>query len=130
MRPAIVLVDHGSREPAANAVLDQLAVLLRARFPEHSIHVAHMEHGPPFLSDAIAACRAEGAREIIVHPYFLTPGRHSVQDIPRLVAEAAAGVPKLTVRVTEPLGVHEGIVDAICDRIAAVSGSEDRSRSG
>ena len=130
MLPAIVLIDHGSREPAANAVLDRVAELLRARFPQQSIHVAHMEHGPPLLGDAIDACAAEGAREIVVHPYFLTPGRHSVQDIPRLVEEAAAGVPDLTVRVTEPLGVHEGIVDAICDRIAAVSGSGDRFRSG
>lgn len=130
MRPAIILVDHGSREPAANAVLEQLAERLRIRLPERSIHVAHMEHGPPFLGDAIEACRAEGAREIIVHPYFLTPGRHSSQDIPRLVAEAAARVPELTLRVTEPLGVHEGIVDAICDRIAQVSERGDRSRTG
>ena len=33
---------------------------------------------------------AAGAREIVVHPDFLGPGRHSREDIPRMAMEAAA----------------------------------------
>lgn len=124
---AVVLVDHGSREPAANALLERVAELLRPRLPGWRVHVAHMELAPPSLGDALEACVAEGAREVVVHPYFLAPGRHSTGDIPRLAAAAAARHAGVSVRVTDPLGVHPGIVDAVLDRVTA---GADRSRSG
>jgi len=114
---AIVLVDHGSREPAANALLEEVARALRDRLPGERVCVAHMELAPPSLAEAIEACVAEGAREVVVHPYFLAPGRHSTVDIPRLAAEAAARHAEVRVRVTPPLGVHPGLVDAVLDRL-------------
>jgi len=127
MKRAIVLVDHGSRVAEANAQLDQVAERLRERVPERFVAVAHMELAEPSLDHALDACAAAGAEEVVVHPYFLGPGRHSREDIPRLAAAAAARHPALRVLVSEPLGVHPGLVDAVLER---VSESEDRSRSG
>ena len=123
----MILVDHGSRELAANAQLEKIAALLRARLPGRLVCAAHMELAAPSLDEAIDACVAEGARDILIHPYFLGPGRHSTCDIPRMAEEAAARHPELRVRVTAPLGVHPGIVDAILDRLR--EGGES-SRSG
>jgi sirohydrochlorin ferrochelatase len=114
---AIVLVDHGSRVAEANAVLDEVAALLRRRVPDRIVETAHMELAPPTLADAIARCVAAGAGEIVVHPYFLAPGAHATRDIPAQAAAAAARHPGVTVRVSQPLGAHEGIVDAILARI-------------
>ncbi len=127
MEPAILLVDHGSRAPEANAVLDGIAALLRERLPGRRVYVAHMELASPSLAEALEACAADGMKEVSVLPYFLAPGRHSAGDIPRLAAEAAERHPDVTVRVAEPLGVHPALIDVILDRINAGGGS---SRSG
>ncbi len=114
---AIVLIDHGSRRAEANAMLDQVAAALRRRVPERIVAVAHMELAPPSLADAVETCVAAGAREIVVHPYFLAPGAHATRDIPEQAAEVAARHPDVSLRVSEPLGVHEGVIDAILARV-------------
>ena len=116
---AIVLVDHGSRLAEANQVLEDVAAELRERLPGQRVWVAHMELAPPSLAEAIDGCVAEGAEEVVVHPYFLAPGRHSTRDIPRLAEEAAARHPALRIRVTPPLGVHAGLVEAVLERVRA-----------
>ena len=93
------------------------ATLLRA--PDAIVHIAHMEIAEPDIAQGVDACAADGANEIVVHPYFLAPGNHSTSDIPRLVHEAAARHPGLRVRISEPLGLHPKLVDVILDRVAA-----------
>lgn len=120
MRRAIVLVDHGSREPEANAVLEEVAARVRERAPDRMVRFAHMELAPPSLAEAIERCVAEGARDIVVHPYFLGPGRHASNDIPRLAREAAARHEGVKVRVSAPLGPHPLLADVVLERAAAV----------
>lgn len=117
MKRAVLLVDHGSRRPEANAQLESLAERVRERLPERLVTVAHMELAEPSIADAVDACVAAGAEEIVVHPYFLGPGNHTREDIPRLVAESSARHPGLRVRVTEPLGLHEKLVDVVIARL-------------
>jgi sirohydrochlorin ferrochelatase len=116
---AILLVDHGSRRAEANAVVEAVAERLRRRLPQRVVEVAHLEIAAPDVGSAIDACVADGAAEIVVHPYFLGPGAHTTRDIPRLVEEATRRHPALRIRVSEPLGVDERVVDVVLDRIAA-----------
>jgi sirohydrochlorin ferrochelatase len=128
---AVVLVDHGSRERAANAQLARIARALRRRLAGQRVAVAHLSLVAPGVGEAIDACVARGAREIVVVPYFLAPGRHATRDVPRLAREAAARHPRVRVRVAEALGVHAGLVDAVCDRIhAARRGARGAARAG
>jgi sirohydrochlorin ferrochelatase len=117
--PAILLVDHGSRQPEANAQLEEIARRIRARAPGRVVIAAHMELASPSIGEGIDACVEAGAREIVVHPYLLAPGRHSTRDIPKLAAEAASRHPGVTVRTSPPLGVHEKLVDVVLERVAA-----------
>jgi sirohydrochlorin ferrochelatase len=117
MKPAIVLVDHGSRRAEANAVLDAVAEQVRAAEPGRIVHVAHMELAAPTLAEAVDACVADGARAIVVHPYFLAPGHHSTRDIPRLAAQAAARHDGVDVRVSAPLGVHAKLAEVVLERV-------------
>lgn len=127
MQTALVLVDHGSREAAANEQLETVAALLRERRGDCQVAIAHMELAPPGLAETIESCVKGGALRVIVHPYFLAPGRHSKGDIPRMVQEAIRRHPEVEILVTEPLGVHPGIVETVAERISAC---EDRSRRG
>jgi len=123
-RPAILLVDHGSRQAAANDQLEEIAQRLRAREPGRIVVTAHLELAGPSIGEGIDACVAAGARAIVVHPYMLSPGRHSTVDIPRLAAEARARHRGVRVTVSEPLGVHEKLVDIVLERVARLRGVE------
>jgi sirohydrochlorin ferrochelatase len=124
MKRAIVIVDHGSRRDEANAQLEAVAERLRARLPGQLVTTAHLEIAEPNIAQAIATCAAQGAAEIIIHPYFLAPGRHTTDDIPAQVRSAAASHPKVRVFISEVLGLHPALIDAIVDR---VSDATDRS---
>lgn len=108
MTQGILLVDHGSRRAASNALLGEVAERIAARLPEGTlIEPAHMELAAPTIAEAFDQLVARGASEVVVVPYFLSPGRHATEDVPRLAAEAAARHPEVAHRVAPPLGPHD-----------------------
>jgi sirohydrochlorin ferrochelatase len=119
MERAVLLVDHGSRREEANAVLAQVAEIIRRRSGFTVVHCAHMEIAEPTIAQGFDACVADGAREVIVHPYFLAPGDHYNDTVPRLVAEAAAKHPGVRWTITEPLGLHHKLCEVVVERVEA-----------
>jgi sirohydrochlorin ferrochelatase len=115
---ALLLVDHGSTREEANDLLRRVAELVAARGSVAIVRYAHMEIARPTIAEAFADCVAAGAAEVVVHPYFLGPGKHTTFDIPRLVREAAASHPGVVWRITEPLGLHPNIGDIVLERMA------------
>lgn len=120
---AVVLVDHGSRAKAANAQLDVLTEQIAAALPDCRVLAAHMEIAEPSLGSVLEQCIAEGATEIRVHPFFVAPGRHVREDIPRIIREACVQHPEIEIRLTEPLGLHPSVIEAVLSRIADADGS-------
>ncbi|MFQ5962539.1 MAG: sirohydrochlorin chelatase [Candidatus Methylomirabilales bacterium] len=124
MKCALLLVDHGSRREQANAVLVEVAETIRCCSDFVVVHYAHMEIVEPTIAQGFDACVADGAREIVVHPYFLAPGDHYNETVPRLVAEAAARHPGVRWTITEPLGIHPKLCEVVLERVeAAVDGA-------
>ena len=114
---ALIIVDHGSRLESANNMLQYVADLVRKAAPEGIIvDSAHMELAEPTIEQVIDKCVENGATEIIVHPYMLSPGRHATKDIPELVFEAAKKHPDVKTCVTKPLGLDTKIAEVILDR--------------
>ena len=118
IKKALIIVDHGSSVDEANDTLAKIAGLIKSsgKSPFDIVKYCHMELAEPTLAQAFDACVSEGAGHIVVHPYFLVPGRHSTRDIPRLVLEAASRHAGVSFEVTEPLGIHENIIDVILER--------------
>lgn len=112
----LLLVDHGSRFQEANDMLIEVAAMVKRLGVLDCVHYAHMELAEPTIRQGFAACVREGATAVVVHPYFLSPGRHSTSDIPRMVAEAAKDYPGIEFCVTEPLGVHPKIGEVVLER--------------
>lgn len=115
---ALILVDHGSKVDEANTVVEKLAELIRSDTDSKFdiIEHCHMELAPPTIRDAFNKCVNLGATTIVIHPYFLVPGRHSKSDIPSMVEEASREYPHVRHIVTEPLGIHEKIIDVILEK--------------
>jgi sirohydrochlorin ferrochelatase len=114
---AVILLDHGSREPEANAQLEALAALVAARLGDVRFATAHLTLAAPTLAEAAVACVRDGAREIVVLPCFLAPGRHVREDLPRLAAELRAAHAGVEVVLAEPLGAHPAVADALAERV-------------
>jgi len=117
-KKALIIVDHGSKLEKANERLAQIAELIKKKnSPEFEIiSYCHMELAEPTIRQAFDDCVSQGAHHIVIHPYFLAPGRHSTQDIPNMVKDAAVKHPGVSYHVTEPLGIHEKIIEVILER--------------
>jgi len=113
----VILVDHGSRFDAANAMLDEVARTFQEVSGAAIVEPAHMELAEPTVAQAFHRCVTRGAKRIVIHPYFLSPGRHSTTDIPRLAAEAAAKHPGVAYCVSEPLGLDARLTEVIERRV-------------
>lgn len=98
-------------------MLDKVACLYQSATGVAIVEPAHMELSEPSIAQAFARCVARGARKIVVHPYFLSPGRHSTSDIPTLAAEAAVAHPGVSYVVSEPLGLDPRMAEIMHRRI-------------
>lgn len=123
MRRGILLVDHGSRRPEANALIESLAEVLRTKLQLHSdagewfVRTAHLEIEAPDIAEGVAACVSDGAERILIHPFFLVPGRHSQVDVPEQAAAAQRKHPEVEIRVTRSLGPDDKLVEIVLDRV-------------
>ncbi len=114
---ALIVVDHGSRFKEANDMLLDVVRMVKKLTRMERIYPAHMELAAPSIAQAFAQAVREGATAVVVHPYFLAPGRHSTTDIPRMVEEAAKDFPGVEHCVTAPLGVHPKIGEVVLERV-------------
>ncbi len=113
----VILVDHGSRRAEANAMLIEVARAFAESSGASIVEPAHMELASPDIAEAFARCVARGAKRVVIHPYFLSPGRHSTTDIPELARAAAMAHPGVSYSVTEPLGLDPRMCEVILRRI-------------
>ena len=117
-----------SIEPDSASDLDQLLLEVAAAYKSHSglpiVEPAHMELAEPSIATAFARCVEQGAVLVVVVPYFLGPGKHWNEDIPRLAAEAAARHPGVGHFVADPLGLHPLLLQIVDERIREALGRQ------
>ena len=121
MKEGIVLFAHGSRDPQWAGPFERIASILSKKF---LVAVAYLELMRPTLDEAVAALAAAGAQSIRIVPVFLGQGGHVKEDLPRLVANAAAARPALRLILEEPIGEQPAVIEAIAAAIAAGTASE------
>lgn len=126
-RPAVVLVDHGTPQPAVTAVREFLGEQLRAELGDEvqCVGTASMERregeayafNEPLLARALRSAPFDTGN-VVIALQFLSPGRHAGPkgDVATICEEAKRDRPYLHTHMTEPLGAHAAIVDVLADR--------------
>ncbi len=114
----VVVVDHGSRREASNAMLEAFVADFAAGSQFSIVEPAHMELAEPSIATAFARCVERGAKKVMVVPYFLSPGRHWNQDIPDLTRAAGAEHPMIPWCVSAPIGLHPLMHQVITSRVS------------
>lgn len=113
----LIVVDHGSRRAESNESLDAVVSLFQQTMQLPIVEPAHMELAEPSIATAFRRVVRQGVRMVVVFPYFLAPGRHWSEDIPRLARQAAEQHENIPFLVTAPLGIHSLMCSIMKDRI-------------
>lgn len=123
MKQALVVMVHGSPRPIANAEMFRVVEVVKGRGAYPIVEVGFMECNEPTIPEAITACIAQGATEIIAVPYFLHTGTHVADDLPTLIEEAMARYPDVAFRMGDYLGRSERLTEILTDRTRSVLAS-------
>ena len=89
---AVVLAAAGSSDPAANAVIAEIAGRWRARRGWRAVIPAYASAASPTPAEAVAAARRGGARDVLVASYLLAPGLFADQIRADSLASGATAV--------------------------------------
>lgn len=119
MNTALLVIAHGSRRPEANAELVAVAASLRARGEWCSVQPCFLELAEPDIATGGELCAASGADRVVMLPYFLSPGRHVVEDLAAARDALKQRFPAVEFVLAEALGRHPLILEALIDRAAA-----------
>ncbi len=126
--PPLVAVAHGSRDPRSAATVAALVDVVRGRAPSLEVAAAFLDLSAPRLPDVLAALHGAGHRDVVVVPLLLGKAFHARVDLPAVVAEATARLPRLSVSVSDVLGPDPRLPDLALRRLrAAGARTDDRS---
>jgi sirohydrochlorin ferrochelatase len=112
VRPVLLAVAHGSRDPAAQACVRALAGHVRRLPGAPRVRTAFVQNAAPSLDGALRGLRAEADTGLVtIVPLLLSSGYHLSTDIAG--AAAAAGV-----AVAGPLGPDPRLTGVLAGRLA------------
>ncbi|MEX2291909.1 MAG: sirohydrochlorin chelatase [Mycobacteriales bacterium] len=111
-------VAHGSRDPASQAVVEELLVRAAVLRPGLRTAAAYIDNASPSIRTALSDLVAEGVRDIAVVPLLLTPASHSKTDVAASVQAGRLAHPAVRLRYGRPLGPHPVLVDVLVRRLA------------
>lgn len=110
-KTALLVVAHGSRRESSNEEVRELAQrisqLQGCEFAR--VDAAFLELAKPSIPDGISCCIESGADRVLVMPYFLSRGRHVVEDVPGEVEKARARHPDAAIEICNYLGGSDSI---------------------
>ena len=115
---SLLIVAHGSRRQASNDEVRELSSRIGNITGEnfHQVKAAFLELAEPSIPGGIQECINDGAKEVIVFPYFLSAGRHVAEDIPSEVDIARKSNPDIKIEIAPYLGSMGKIVDLIAEQ--------------
>jgi len=121
-RVALLLIAHGSRRSEANADLDFIATGIRERGRYPVVQVSFLELAEPGIEAGGALCVEQGATDVILLPYFLSPGVHVVEDLTAARNQLSERFPGVRFVLAEPLGRHPLLIDVVEERAREAEG--------
>ena len=116
-QPALLMIAHGSPDPSANAPIEEVTELVRARGGFADVTLCYLGLNTPLVDDAIDAQIARGQRLLVAVPYFLQLGGHVAEDLPALIDAARARHPGATILLAEHLSYDPLLVEVIARRV-------------
>ncbi|MDX1962913.1 MAG: sirohydrochlorin chelatase [Pirellulales bacterium] len=113
----ILLIGHGTRDPAGLAEFEQLARLVQQTRPDIPCAHCWLELAKPDIPAGIQLLVERGVRQILAAPLLLFAAGHAKADIPTALTAALREFPDVTARQIPPLGLHPSILALSATRL-------------
>ena len=112
----VLVVAIGSSDPAANARTARVAPKLLAGTAWAGATTAFATRPQRSLAEAVGRLRRQGARRVVIAPWFLAPGR--LPDRVRRFADGAG------IEMAAPLGAHRLVAETVLERFEQAAAAE------
>jgi sirohydrochlorin ferrochelatase len=122
----VLLIAHGSKRDSANREVHALADKLQQKFEGFAsnertlVSCCFLELAEPSIPAGLSFLIEAGAKNIQVLPYFLTQGRHVIEDIPAILnryIEQHGNNGDITLETLPYLGADNRLLDSMMDLI-------------
>jgi len=121
MGTGVLIVGHGSRDPAANQEFESMVAAYRFARPSLEVVHGYVELAHPPLREALQDLARRSDR-IVLLPLFLFAAGHVKNDLPLALAEARRNCPSVRFEAARPLGVHPSLVGLLVERARTALG--------
>ena len=98
----------------------RIAEQMRARGRYRIVQVSFLELAEPGIEAGGALCVERGATDVILLPYFLSPGVHAVEDLAEARDRLSERFPGVRFALAEPLGRHPLLPEIVEQRAREV----------
>ncbi|MFF3644312.1 sirohydrochlorin chelatase [Streptomyces sp. NPDC002564] len=114
---ALLVIAHGSRDPRHAATVRALVRRVRSLRPGLRVETGFLDFNTPSVPRALESLAADGVRDVVALPLLLTRAFHAKADIPAVLHEAGARLPRLRIRQAGVLGPSPLLLDALERRL-------------
>jgi sirohydrochlorin ferrochelatase len=128
VRPVLVVIAHGSRDPRHAATVHALVRRVRAMRPGLRVETGFLDFNIPSVNGVLESLAEDGVRDVVALPLLLTRAFHAKSDIPAVLREAPS---RLRIRQAEVLGPSP-LLTAALERLLYEAGltPADKSSTG
>ena len=117
MKTAIIILGHGSRGDGNDAAIKRIVAAIREGAGGDIVEFAYLQYAQPTPEEAVERCVEQGAKKIVIVPFFMQSGVHVTKDIPAFLEKAQQKHPALDITVTDFVGAHPLMEQVVADLI-------------
>lgn len=120
MKTAVIILGHGSRGDGDDTALRRIAEEVQQSGSGEIVEYAFLQYAQPTADAALDRCIKQGAKEIVIVPFFMQLGAHVTRGIPAFLEKARKQHPLLAIRVTDHVGAHPLMARIAMDLVRGV----------
>ncbi|MFM7063467.1 MAG: sirohydrochlorin chelatase [Actinomycetes bacterium] len=111
-----ILIAHGSRRPESATEHAALCAAVAAAAGTR-VEAAYLELAEPSIPAAVEHAVGTGATHVVLLPYFLHPGNHVREDLPRIAQTCRDAHPGVQVELRTHVGADPRLVGLLASLV-------------
>ena len=116
---ALLIVAHGSRNKDSVVEIENLASTIRPLPGQYDIvQHAFLELAQPDIVTGLDSLIKQGAKDIVILPYFLARGNHVMLDIPQEVNQLMQSNDSIKITTLPHLGANQNMPAFVVEHIS------------